>query len=147
VNVPERSWNIGFDYELPVGGGARWGFHADWVHDDEIANDLGNTPELMQPETDFFNAAISYRSASNWQVIFGGRNLGDERHVVTGQNQPAAGLVNGTYNRPREWFATVRIDFEERLARRRLPFRGRPTYTGAPMEALPGLDPGGLRAG
>ncbi|MFO7287200.1 MAG: TonB-dependent receptor [Gammaproteobacteria bacterium] len=112
VNVPERSWNIGFDYELPVGGGARWGFHADWVHDDEIANDLGNTPELMQPETDFFNAAISYRSASNWQVIFGGRNLGDERHVVTGQNQPAAGLVNGTYNRPREWFATVRIDFE-----------------------------------
>ena len=111
VNVPETSWNVGFDYQLPIEGGSSWGFHADWVHDDEIANDLGNTPELMQDETDFFHAAVSFRSAGNWQVIFGGRNLGDERHVVTGQNQPAAGLVNGTYNRPREWFATVRVDF------------------------------------
>ncbi len=111
VNVPETSWNTGFDYELPLENGSSWGFHFDWVHDDEIANDLGNTPELMQDKTDFFHASVSYRSAGNWQVIFGGRNLGDERHVVTGQNQPAAGLVNGTYNRPREWFATVRVDF------------------------------------
>lgn len=112
VNVPDRSWNTSIDYELPLASGARWGFHADWVHDDEIANDLGNTPELIQGKTDFFHASVSYQSAGNWRVIFGGRNLGDERHVVTGQNQPAAGLVNGTYNRPREWFATIRVDVE-----------------------------------
>ncbi|HEY8518845.1 MAG TPA: TonB-dependent receptor [Gammaproteobacteria bacterium] len=112
VNVPEISVNFALDYERPMTNGASWGLHVDWVHFDEIANDLGNTPELMQPETDFFNASISFQAASGWRVALGGRNLSDERHIVTGQNQPAAGMINGTYNRPREWFATVRVDFE-----------------------------------
>ena len=112
VNVPDVSANVAIDYAWPLGDGAELALHADWVHNDDIANDLGNTPELMQPETDFFNASVTYRAAAGWELAIGGRNLGDERHIVTGQNQPAAGLVNGTYNRPREWFAVLRVDFQ-----------------------------------
>jgi iron complex outermembrane recepter protein len=112
VNVPETSANLAVDYDLPLANGAIFGIHADWVYNDEIANDLGNTPELMQDKTHLFNASVSYQSEAGWRFIVGGRNLNDERFIVTGQNQPAAGMINGTYNRPREWFATVRIDIQ-----------------------------------
>ncbi|HLF11572.1 MAG TPA: TonB-dependent receptor [Gammaproteobacteria bacterium] len=112
VNVPETSVTVAIDYDWPLASGATIGLHADWVHNDEIANDLGNTPVLIQGTTDFFNASVSFQSTGDWRVVFGGRNLNDERHILTGQNQPAAGMVLGTYNRPREWFMTVRIDIE-----------------------------------
>jgi iron complex outermembrane receptor protein len=112
VNVPDTSLTVAIDYDWPLASGAAIGLHADWVRNDDIANDLGNTPVLIQGTTDFFNASVSFQSTGEWRVVFGGRNLNDERHILTGQNQPAAGMVLGTYNRPREWFMTVRIDIE-----------------------------------
>jgi iron complex outermembrane receptor protein len=41
----------------------------------------------------------------------GGTNLTDRRYITTGQDQVAGGVVFGTYNAPREWYATLGYRF------------------------------------
>ena len=41
----------------------------------------------------------------------GGVNLTNDRYLVSGGNQTAAGLLFGTYNRPTEWYARVGVKF------------------------------------
>ncbi|MBF8269597.1 MAG: TonB-dependent receptor, partial [Gammaproteobacteria bacterium] len=56
------------------------------------------------------NISATYTNPTgNWDLVLGGRNITDERHIITGQHQPAAGMILGTYNRPAEWFLTLRI--------------------------------------
>jgi iron complex outermembrane receptor protein len=113
VNVPEWDTSLAGTYSIPMQGGGTIRLRADWYHTSEIANDLSNTPELMQGEVDFFNASATYVAPSqNWELVIGGRNITDERHIITGQHQPAAGIVYGTYNRPAEWFLTIRVHNE-----------------------------------
>ena len=110
VNVPEWDLSAAATYTVPLSSGAGLAFRADWYHTSEMANDLSNTPELMQPDVDFFDFSATYTNPTgNWDVIVGGRNLTDERHIITGQHQPAAGMILGTYNRPAEWFLTLRV--------------------------------------
>jgi iron complex outermembrane receptor protein len=53
---------------------------------------------------------MTYEAPSgNWEVVVGGTNLTDERFIVTGVNQGGIQIIYGSYNRPREWFATLRI--------------------------------------
>ena len=110
VNVPEWDTFLGATYYVPLASGAQIRLVGEWTHTSEIANDTSNTPELMQGNVDFFNASIAYTAAGgNWEVTFGGRNITDERHIVTGQIQPAAGFIYGTWNRPDEWYLTFRF--------------------------------------
>ena len=110
VNVPEWDTFLGATYYIPLSGGAQIRLNGEWSHTSEMANDTSNTPELMQGDLDFLNASIAYLAASGaWEVIFGGRNITDERHIVTGQIQPAAGFIYGTWNRPDEWYLTFRF--------------------------------------
>ena len=39
----------------------------------------------------------------------GGTNITDKRYITTGQPQFAGGVVFGTYNAPREWYATFGV--------------------------------------
>ncbi len=95
---------------FPLAHGGTLNFHANWVYNSKIANDINNTPELMQDATHFVNLALTYTNPSdNWEITLGGKNVTDERHVVTGQNQPAAGMIYGTYNPPAQWYLTLRI--------------------------------------
>lgn len=109
-NVPEWDISLAGNYVYPLASGAQLTFRGDWSHTSEMANDLSNTPELMQDDADYFNFSATYTNPSdNWDLIVGGRNVTDERHIITGQVQPAAGMVLGTYNRPAEWFLTLRV--------------------------------------
>ena len=108
INVPEWDLSLAGNYTIPLNSGAQLIFRADWQYTSEMANDLSNTPELMQDEVNFINASLTYTNPSgNWDIVAGGRNITDERHIVTGQIQPAAGMILGTYNRPAEWFLTL----------------------------------------
>jgi iron complex outermembrane receptor protein len=75
-------------------------------------NDVQNTPLLERPKVDFVNASTSI-VAPNGKTTFtvGGTNLTDKRFVTTGQPQIAGGVVYGTYNAPREWYATLGVKF------------------------------------
>jgi iron complex outermembrane receptor protein len=41
----------------------------------------------------------------------GGTNLSDKRYITTGQPQIAGGVIFGTYNPPREWYATLGMKY------------------------------------
>jgi iron complex outermembrane receptor protein len=110
VNVPEWDISAAGTYTIPLPSGSSLSFRADWYHTSAMANDLSNTPELNQDSVDFANFSATYTNVSdNWDIIVGARNVTDERHIITGQHQPAAGMVLGTYNRPTEWFLTLRV--------------------------------------
>jgi iron complex outermembrane receptor protein len=52
-------------------------------------------------------------ATANGKVTFtlGGTNLTDKRYVTTGQPQIAGGVIFGTYNPPREWYATLGMKY------------------------------------
>jgi iron complex outermembrane receptor protein len=110
VNVPEWDIHLGGQYVYPMTSGAQLALRTDWSHTSEMANDLSNTPELNQDSVDLLNLSLTYTNPTGfWAITAGGTNILDERHIVTGQVQPAAGMVNGTWNPPAQWYLTLRI--------------------------------------
>jgi iron complex outermembrane receptor protein len=96
--------------KLPNGATVRLGI--DYTHTSEMYNDVQNTALLERPKVDFFNASASV-VAPNDKVTFtvGGTNITDKRFITTGQPQIAGGVVYGTYNAPREWYATIGMKY------------------------------------
>ena len=109
-NTPELTGTLTVDYDMPIKSGATWNIRADYAYRDEQANDAENTPELFSESVGIVNAALTYQSASEkWEVALGVTNLTDERYLVSGFRQPGAGVIDGNYSRPREWYLTLRL--------------------------------------
>jgi iron complex outermembrane receptor protein len=49
--------------------------------------------------------------SGQYSLQIGGTNLTDKRYITTGQPQAAGGAIYGTYNPPREWYATLSAKF------------------------------------
>jgi iron complex outermembrane receptor protein len=96
--------------KLPNGATIRLG--VDYTHTSAMYNDVQNTALLERPKVDFVNASTSI-VAPNGKLTFtvGGTNLSDKRFITTGQPQIAGGVVYGTYNAPREWYATFGMKY------------------------------------
>ena len=108
--TPEWKININPQFTWPMGDSGSLMFMLDYTYTSEIFNDVQNTPELARDPTHMLNASMTYEAPSgNWEVVVGGTNLTDERFIVTGVNQGGIQIIYGSYNRPREWFATLRI--------------------------------------
>ena len=110
-NTPETSFTLSADYDIPMGNGGIWNARLDYSFRDEQANDAENTPELFSDEVHLLNAAIRYDSPSDsWGIILGATNLTNERYLVSGFRQPGAGVIDGNFSRPREWYLTLRFN-------------------------------------
>ena len=109
--TPEYSINFGptYDFNLANGGAVRLGL--DYTYTAELYNDSLNTEDLKRPSVENLNAVIRYQSpGGKYEVSVGGTNLTDERYLVTGSINEAAGEHVGTYSRPPEWYATIRVN-------------------------------------
>jgi iron complex outermembrane receptor protein len=109
--TPKYKYNIGpsYDFKLPNGAGMR--FDVDYTRTAELFNDSLNTPELRRPATDSVSAAIHYLASSDrYEIVLGGTNLTDDRWLTVGSINLAAGEKVGTYNRPREWYLSARVN-------------------------------------
>lgn len=108
--TPKSKFNLAPRFELPLNGGAALVLIGDYTHISKIWNDTERTFLLQRGEVDLINASIGYQSANdNWDLTLGGTNLSDERYLITGQAQIAGGQIYGTYNRPREFYLTLRV--------------------------------------
>jgi iron complex outermembrane receptor protein len=97
-----------YDFKLPNSGAMR--FSADYTRTDELFNDSLNTPELRRPATNALNASIHYVAPNdNYEIIFGGTNLTNDRWLTTGSINLDAGEKVGTYNAPLQWYVSARI--------------------------------------
>jgi iron complex outermembrane receptor protein len=106
-------YTIGPQYDFTLPNGGRMRVAADYTHTASMYNDAPNTPELYRPGVNNLNAAIHYFTMDDrYQVTLGATNLTDKRYVVVGSTNGAEGQVAGTYNRPREWYATLRVNLE-----------------------------------
>jgi iron complex outermembrane receptor protein len=80
----------------------------DYTFTGEMFNDVQNTPLLARPKVHMLDAVGSVVSPSGKLTFsLGGTNITDKRYITTGQPQIAGGVIFGTYNAPREWFATL----------------------------------------
>jgi iron complex outermembrane receptor protein len=106
--TPRLKFSLSPDVHTRLSNGATLRFGVDYTHTSQMYNDVENTPLLARPKVDMFNASSSIVSPDG-RVTFtiGGTNLTDRRYVTTGQDQVAGGVVFGTYNPPREWYATI----------------------------------------
>ena len=110
--TPEWKFSFGPQYDIDLSGHGTLLLNADYTHTSSLFNDTENTLLLKRPATDMFNASITYREPeARWSIVLGATNLTNDRYLTTGQNQVAGGLTYGTYNRPREWYLTGRVNF------------------------------------
>jgi iron complex outermembrane receptor protein len=111
--TPEYKINVGPTYDFNLGNGGAVRLAVDFTHTAEMFNDSLNTANLKREAVDNWNAAIRYVSPEGkYEFVVGGTNLSDERYLVTGSINEAAGEHVGTYSRPREWYATVRVKMD-----------------------------------
>ena len=109
VNSPEWSTNLSADYSLQLGRG-ELRLHGDWTNRSKVANDAVNNPLFVQSSVNLYNASLAFApTGGNWEVILGGRNLSDERYIVSGFQNDGIGVSTAVFSRPREWYLTVRI--------------------------------------
>ena len=111
--TPEYKINVGPTYDFNLGNGGAVRLAVDYTYTAELFNDSLNTPDLKRPSVENINAAIRYVSPEGkYEFVVGGTNLSDERYLVTGSINEAAGEHVGTYSRPKEWYATVRVKLD-----------------------------------
>jgi iron complex outermembrane recepter protein len=97
-----------WDLPLPNQGTLR--FQADYTITAHMFNDGPNTTLLERPETRMLNGGIHYLwPNSKIEFVVGGTNLTNDRYLTTGSVNYAAGEVVGSYNAPREWYATLNV--------------------------------------
>ncbi len=110
--TPEWKFSFSPQYTYKLENGAEILLNADYTHTSSLFNDTENTLLLKRPATNMMGASITYREPDGkWSLSAGGTNLLDDRFLVTGLAQIAGGQVFGTYNRPREWYLTARVNF------------------------------------
>ena len=91
--TPDWKVNVGPTFDWGLGNGGNVRFAVDYTHTEEMVNDSLNTPRtLKRPAVDNWNAVIRYSSPDDkFEFAVGGTNLSDERYLVTGSINDAAG--------------------------------------------------------
>jgi len=110
--TPKFKVSLSPEAHAKLGNGATLRLGVDYTFTSEMYNDVQNTALLERPKVDMVNASASL-AAPDGKVTFtvGGSNLTDKRFITTGQPQIAGGVVYGTYNAPREWYATIGVKY------------------------------------
>jgi iron complex outermembrane recepter protein len=112
VNTPEWMGSLGVTGLLWSGASGELSTRWDWSYSGELAKDAENTPELIQDAYNTLNASLTYSADDErWAVSVGATNLTDEDYLISGYYNPAVGVVYGVYNRPREWYARLKLHF------------------------------------
>jgi len=110
--TPRLKLSLSPDAHTRLANGATLRLGVDYTHTSEIYNDVQDTWLLRRPKEDVLNASGEIISPNGKATLtVGGANITDRRFITTGQVNDAAGVVYGTYNAPREWYATVGIKY------------------------------------
>jgi len=110
VNTPEWTAHIGSSYQVNTDMGTVTP-RIDWMFQTETYNDEANTPILRSSSYGIINASVNFETHdSGWAVQAGVTNLTDKREIVSGYTNGEA-IYAATFNRPREWYLTLRKTF------------------------------------
>ena len=111
-NTPDFQSSVSPELILPISNGHEVRLRADWTFSDEVHQTFENDPELFQDSYHLIDAGITYADPDNgWDLTLGGRNLTDERIIISGGIGRVPGFGDRNFNRPREWYLTFRKSF------------------------------------
>ncbi len=109
VNTPKWSTQVGTAYEIGTGHGSIIP-RVDWNFVSKMYNDEANTELLATPAHSVFNGSITWRApGGRYEIQAGVQNIFDKRFIVSGYTNAEA-IYSGTYNAPRQWFVTLRVN-------------------------------------
>jgi iron complex outermembrane receptor protein len=110
--TPKLKIALSPDVHTFLSNGATLRLGVDYTHTSEIYNDVEDDALLRRPPEDLFGASAGIIAPSGKVTLtVGGTNLTDRRFITTGQFNAAGGTVYGTYNAPREWYATLAVKY------------------------------------
>jgi iron complex outermembrane recepter protein len=110
--TPRLKLILGPVVHTQIQSGATLRVTLDYVHTSEIYNDVQNTWLLRRPPEDILNASAAIIAPQDkLSLTVGVANMTDRRYITTGQQNDAAGVIYGTYNAPREWFASLGLRY------------------------------------
>ena len=113
LKTPEYKITISPSYEYRLSNGSSLLFLADYTLTASLQNTAPNTPLLKRPSTDMLNASVHWTPTSEkYELTAGVTNLTNNRYLTVGSTNPAAGEIVGSYNAPRMWYTSVRVNFE-----------------------------------
>ena len=111
-NAPEFQYRVAIDYSMPMANSGSLDLHIDSSYTDDIANDAQNSRFLFQDAYNIINAGLTYNAPSeNWSLSFFVDNVTDKRYIVSGDSNFGIGFHEANFNRPREWYVTLRVNF------------------------------------
>ncbi len=110
--TPKLKISLSPDVHTSIANGATLRLGVDYTHTSEIYNDVEDDALLRRPTEDLFGASAGITAPDGKITLtIGGTNLTDRRFITTGQVNEAGGTVYGTYNAPREWYATIAVKY------------------------------------
>lgn len=113
VNAPEWDTFVGVTYDTELGDWGYLTFTADAAYRSKTYLEVNSTENLAQEGYTVFNAAVILDSADeHWQMILGGKNLGDKEYRTHAFDLTAfPGVQLGYYNPPRTYSLAVKYKF------------------------------------
>ena len=121
TNAPELTGAIRLNVDFPLWGGLITGSIGYNYRDDSmLTNEGGPDPldptkplePLVQDAYGLLDAWVAWLSPNaTWKIGVVGKNLTDEKYLLTGYNLPQLGVVTGSYGAPRTVLATVEYRF------------------------------------
>jgi iron complex outermembrane receptor protein len=113
--LPNTSkWQYGASaaYEVPIGTNWTLRPYVEWSYRSDLYIDAANEPLLHQDGYSLLSAVLTLATADDrWAVSLSGRNLLDEKYLVSGIAQYNIGEIEGQYERPLQWNLSLRAKF------------------------------------
>ena len=111
---PDRQAHVGFEYDAQAGDFTVTP-RVDVAYTDTQFFDATNTPEIAQlDDVTVVNASVFIRpAAGSWRLTIGINNATDETYPIAGNSSltTGSGYAEIAYARPREYFASINLDF------------------------------------
>jgi iron complex outermembrane receptor protein len=112
VNTPHTSGSIGASYAFDLADMGTLTPRIDYSTRTKVSLDNTDSVLARQAGVSLVNANITWENkGGDWQAVLGGTNLTDEQYLVTAAFSAGAGLAEGIYARPREWYLSLRKSF------------------------------------
>jgi iron complex outermembrane recepter protein len=111
-NAPEWQVMLAAQYTASLGEHGSLEFRADWRYSSSVENDAQNSVFLAQDAYNTLNLSAGYTDPSDrWTLRVFVDNVTDERYIVSGDSNYGIGFHEANFNRPREWGATLSVNF------------------------------------
>jgi len=110
--APKWSFSLSASYRIPLANGGAILPQADWSYRGRIHYDSLNTAIISQRGYHLLNASIAYETPGDrLRLSAGVKNLTDKQYLTSAGYSDAAGVAEGVYARPRQWYVSAGYRF------------------------------------